>query len=54
MQEQIDMPMAMVLRFDKETGIFQEKLFDPKPHIHMFFHCLDLKAWNTARIKHEG
>jgi len=53
-QDQIDMPMAMILRFDKETGIFQEKLFDPKQHIHMFFHCLDLKAWNTARIKHEG
>jgi ATP-dependent exoDNAse (exonuclease V) beta subunit len=54
MQEQIDMPMAMILRFDKETGIFQEKMFDPRQHIHMFFHCLDLKAWNTARIKHEG
>ena len=54
MQDQIDMPMGMILRLDKETGTFQEKLFDPKPHIHMFFHCLDLKAWNTARIKHEG
>ena len=53
-QDQIDMPMGMILRLDKETGTFQEKLFDPKPHIHMFFHCLDLKAWNTARIKHEG
>ncbi len=53
-QDQIDMPMGMILRVDKETGTFQEKLFDPKPHIHMFFHCLDLKAWNTARIKHEG
>jgi len=54
MQDQIDMPMGMILRLDKETGVYQEKLFDPKPHIHMFFHCLDLKAWNTARIKHEG
>ena len=54
MQDQIDMPMGMILRLDKETGVYQEKLFDPRPHIHMFFHCLDLKAWNTARIKHEG
>jgi len=53
-QDDIDMPMAMILRFDKETGQFQEKLYDPKPHMPIFFHCLDLKAWNTARIKHEG
>ena len=53
-QDEIDTPMAMVLRFDKETGQFEEKLYDPKPHMPMFFHCLDLKAWNTARIKHEG
>ena len=53
-QDNIDIPMAMILRFDKETGQFQEKLYDPKPHMQMFFHCLDLKAWNTARIKHEG
>ena len=53
-QDDIDVPMAMILRFDKETGQFQEKLYDPKPHMPMFFHCLDLKAWNTARIKHEG
>ena len=53
-QDQIDTPMGMILRLDKETGVFQEKLFDPKPHMQMFFHCLDLKAWNTARIKHEG
>jgi len=46
--------MGMILRLDKETGQFQEKLFNTQAHMPMFFHCLDLKAWNTARIKHEG
>ena len=47
-------PHGIVLRLDKETGEFQEKAFSVEPHIDMFFKCLDLKAWNTERIKHEA
>ena len=45
-----DLPMGIILRLDKETGEFQEKRFDTKAHIDMFFKCVELKNWNSARI----
>jgi hypothetical protein len=44
------LPMGIILRLDKETGEFQEKRFDTKPHIDTFFKCVELKNWNTVRI----
>ena len=44
---------GIILRLDKSTGDFQEKVFDVEPHIPMFFKCMDLKAWNSERIKNE-
>ena len=44
---------GIILRLDKETGDFQEKVFEVEPHIPMFFKCMDLKAWNSERITNE-
>ena len=46
--------MGIILRLDKDTGDFQEKRFNVEPHVDMFFNCLDLKAWNSERIKNEA
>jgi len=47
-------PVGIILRLDKDTGEFQEKRFNVQPHVEMFFKCLELKAWNSARIKNES
>ena len=44
---------GIILRLDKETGEFQEKVFDPHPHYEIFDICLRLKNWNSVRIKAE-
>ena len=49
----IDLPMGIILRLDKETGEYQEKRFNPAPHVETFFKCLDLKNWNSTRIPEE-
>ena len=42
---------GMILRLDKETGKFQEKAFNAWEHYEMFVNCMDLKNWNSKRIK---
>ena len=46
-------PWGLILRLDKETGKFQEKVFDPEPHYNAFNWCLYLKKWSSVRIKSE-
>ena len=42
---------GIILRLDKETGKYQEKIFKASDHFRMFMNCLDLKNWNSVRIK---
>ena len=46
-------PWGLILRLDKETGKFQEKVFDPEPHYQAFNMCLHLRKWSSERIKSE-
>ena len=46
-------PWGLILRLDKETGKFQEKVFNPEPHYEAFDLCLKLRKWGSTRIKNE-
>ena len=46
-------PWGLILRLDKETGKFQEKVFNPEPHYEVFDLCLKLRKWGSTRIKNE-
>ena len=46
-------PWGLILRLDKETGKFQEKVFNPEPHYEAFDLCLKLRKWSSVRIKNE-
>ena len=35
---------------DKETGEYQEKMFDPQEHFAAFDLCLQLRKWSSTRI----
>jgi len=41
---------GMILRLDKKTGKFQEKIFKLDNHFNIFKNCLEIKAWNSKRI----
>ena len=43
-------PLGLILRLDKETGEFQEKIFDPQEHFAAFDLCLQLRKWSSTRI----
>jgi len=44
-------PLGMILRLDKETGKFQQKVFEPKDHFKTFVKCMELRQWSSLRIK---
>ena len=46
-------PLGMILRLDKETGEFEQKVFEPKHNFNTFKKCLELKQWSSLRIKNE-
>ena len=46
-------PLGIILRLDKETGEYEQKVFEPKDHFHIFQKCLELKQWSSLRIKNE-
>ena len=46
-------PLGMILRLDKETGKFEQKVFEPKNNFNTFKKCLELKQWSSLRIKNE-
>ena len=46
-------PWGLILRLDKGTGKFQEKVFNPEPHYEAFDLCLKLRKWGSTRIKNE-
>jgi len=44
-------PLGMILRLDKETGQYQQKVFEPKDHFKTFVKCMELRQWSSLRIK---
>jgi len=44
-------PLGIILRLDKETGEYQQKVFEPKDHIKTFVKCMELRQWSSIRIK---
>ena len=44
-------PLGMILRLDKETGLYQQKVFEPKDHFKTFVKCMELRQWSSLRIK---
>lgn len=46
-------PLGIILRLDKETGDFEQKVFEPKHNFNTFKKCLELKQWSSLRIKNE-
>ena len=46
-------PLGVILRLDKETGKFENKVFEPKHNFNTFKKCLELKQWSSLRIKNE-
>ncbi len=47
-------PLGIILRLDKETGEYEQKVFEPKDHFHIFKKCLEIKQWSSLRIKNES
>ena len=41
---------GIILRLDKEKGVYQENRFYTANHIDTFFECLNLKRWASKRI----
>ena len=46
-------PLGMILRLDKETGEYEQKVFEPKDHFNVFKKCLELRQWSSLRIKND-
>ncbi len=46
-------PLGMILRLDKETGEYEQKVFEPKDHFDMFKKCLELRQWSSLRIRND-
>jgi len=44
-------PLGIILRLDKETGEYQQKVFEPKDHFKTFVKCMELRQWSSLRIK---
>ena len=45
------LPLGIILRLDKETGQYQQKVFEPKDHFKTFVKCMELRQWSSLRIK---
>ena len=46
-------PLGIILRLDKETGEYEQKVFEPKDHFDTFKKCLELRQWSSLRIKND-
>ena len=46
-------PLGIILRLDKETGEYEQKVFEPKDHFNVFKKCLELRQWSSLRIKND-
>ena len=46
-------PLGIILRLDKETGEYEQKVFEPKDHFNTFKKCLELRQWSSLRIKND-
>lgn len=46
-------PLGIILRLDKETGEYEQKVFEPKDHFDVFKKCLELRQWSSLRIKND-
>ena len=46
-------PLGIILRLDKETGKYEQKVFEPKDHFNVFKKCLELRQWSSIRIKND-
>ena len=46
-------PLGIILRLDKETGKYEQKVFEPKDHFNVFKKCLELRQWSSLRIKND-
>ena len=46
-------PLGMILRLDKETGNFEQKVFEPKHNFKTFIKCMELRQWSSLRIKND-
>lgn len=46
-------PLGIILRLDKETGEYEQKVFEPKNHFDVFKKCLELRQWSSLRIKND-
>lgn len=43
-------PLGIILRLDKETGQYQQKVFETKDHFQIFLKCIEIKNWSSIRI----
>ena len=46
-------PLGIILRLDKLTGEYEQKVFEPKDHMSTFIKCLELRQWSSLRIKND-
>ena len=46
-------PLGIILRLDKLTGEYEQKVFEPKDHFNVFKKCLELRQWSSLRIKND-
>jgi len=46
-------PLGIILRLDKETGEYDQKVFEPRDHFNTFKKCLELRQWSSLRIKND-
>ena len=46
-------PLGIILRLDKLTGEYEQKVFEPRVHFETFKKCLELRQWSSIRIKND-
>ena len=46
-------PLGIILRLDKLTGEYEQKVFEPKVHFDTFKKCLELRQWSSIRVKND-
>ena len=46
-------PLGIILRLDKLTGEYEQKVFEPRVHFETFKKCLELRQWSSLRIKND-
>jgi hypothetical protein len=46
-------PLGIILRLDKLTGKYEQKVFEPRDHFDTFKKCMELRRWSSLRIKND-